>query len=250
MMNADDYVCSLTAAALASEDGREAVELAMLGIGWAAQEELPKRPRTPQATAVRIMRRDGFRLLVLLAARDPALRPAGVRRAVSAPVPVSRQLADGTDAPGDDDGLRGDRPRRFVAARCRVDCRWVEPSSGWEWAWWSELFATVIALVPREDRDPADRVFPDTGQAQLRTAIARACKAAGVPRFSPHDLRHRRISLWHHQGVPWATIGSWVGQRSLSTTADTYTHVLLDGRDLTWDELLPHLPETPGMLTR
>ena len=69
----------------------------------------------------------------------------------------------------------------FVAARCRVDCRWVEPSSGWEWAWWSELFATVIALVPREDRDPADRVFPDTGQAQLRTAIARACKAAGVP---------------------------------------------------------------------
>ena len=93
----------------------------------------------------------------------------------------------------------------------------VEPSSGWEWAWWSELFATVIALVPREDRDPADRVFPDTGQAQLRTAIARACKAAGVPRFSPHDLRHRRISLWHHRGVPWATIGSWVGQRSLGT---------------------------------
>ena len=37
MMNADDYVCSLTAAALASEDGREAVELAMLGIGWAAR---------------------------------------------------------------------------------------------------------------------------------------------------------------------------------------------------------------------
>jgi hypothetical protein len=29
----------------------------------------------------------------------------------------------------------------------------------------------------------------------LRTAIRRACTAAGVPVFSPHDLRHRRISL-------------------------------------------------------
>jgi integrase len=34
---------------------------------------------------------------------------------------------------------------------------------------------------------------------RLRTAIARACRAAGVPAFSPHGLRHRRISLLHRQ---------------------------------------------------
>jgi integrase len=48
----------------------------------------------------------------------------------------------------------------------------------------------------------------------------------------PHDLRHRRISLWHRQGETWALIGSRTGQRSLSVTADTYTHVLLDDREL------------------
>ena len=38
---------------------------------------------------------------------------------------------------------------------------------------------------------------------------------AGVPLFSPHDLRHRRISLLHLRGVPWARIGEQVGQRNL-----------------------------------
>jgi hypothetical protein len=46
------------------------------------------------------------------------------------------------------------------------------------------------------------------------------------------SLRHRRISLWHRQGETWALIGARVGQRSLSVTADTYTHVLLDDREL------------------
>jgi len=95
-----------------------------------------------------------------------------------------------------------------------------------------DLFAAVLALRPREDRDPAGRVFPDVTADRLRVAIGRACKAAGVPAFSPHDLRHRRISLWHRHGVSWAQIGQWVGQRSLSVTADTYTHVLSDDREL------------------
>ena len=96
-----------------------------------------------------------------------------------------------------------------------------------------DLFAAVIAtLPPREDR-PADRpVFPGLTQEKLRTAIVRACKASATPTWSPHDLRHRRISLWHRQGETWALIGARVGQRSLSVTADTYTHVLLDDREL------------------
>jgi len=96
-----------------------------------------------------------------------------------------------------------------------------------------ELFEAVIAtLPPREDRDPDQPVFPGATQERLRTAIVRACKASGTPTWSPHDLRHRRISLWHRQGETWALIGARVGQRSLSVTADTYTHVLLDDREL------------------
>ncbi|CAN5320132.1 hypothetical protein BH18ACT12_BH18ACT12_23710 [soil metagenome] len=47
--------------------------------------------------------------------------------------------------------------------------------------------------------------------------------------FSPHDLRHRRISLLHRQGRSWAEIARFVGQRKLSVKADVYTHVLSDG---------------------
>jgi len=54
----------------------------------------------------------------------------------------------------------------------------------------------------------------------------------GTPLFSPHDVRHRRISLRHLRGVPWVRIGEFVGQRSLKVTTDTYTHVLMYKREL------------------
>jgi integrase len=58
------------------------------------------------------------------------------------------------------------------------------------------LADAIEAKLPhRRFRDPNARLFADSGADALRTAIAKACTAAGVPDFSPHDLRHRRISL-------------------------------------------------------
>lgn len=81
-------------------------------------------------------------------------------------------------------------------------------------------------------------VFLGVTADRLRTAIARACTAAGVPAFSPHDLRHRRISLLHLGGVPWARIGEHVDQRNLAVTANTYTHVLVDESEIDYAALL------------
>jgi hypothetical protein len=78
-------------------------------------------------------------------------------------------------------------------------------------------------------------VFQGFGGDRFRTAIARACTAAGVPAFSPHDLRHRRISLEHLRDVPWARIGEVDGQRNLAVTANTYTHVLTDEAEFELD---------------
>lgn len=94
------------------------------------------------------------------------------------------------------------------------------------------VFQTVLDLVPRDDRTAARRVFQGFGGDRFRTAITRACVAAGAPAFSPHDLRHRRISLLHAGGVPWARIGEHVGQRNLAVTANTYSHVLADGTEI------------------
>jgi integrase len=95
-----------------------------------------------------------------------------------------------------------------------------------------EFFEAVTALTAREDRTPERRVFQGFGGDRFRTALTRACTAAGVPAFSPHDLRHRRISLLHLAGIPWARIGEHVGQRSLRVTAETYSHVLVDEAEL------------------
>jgi len=100
------------------------------------------------------------------------------------------------------------------------------------------LFRAVLDLVPRDDRAGPARVFLGVTADRFRTAIARACTAAGVPAFSPHDLRHRRISLLHLGGEPWARIGEHVGQRNLAVTANTYTHVLVDEREIDYAELV------------
>jgi integrase len=99
------------------------------------------------------------------------------------------------------------------------------------------LFEAVTALQAREDRDLNAPVFSGFSADRLRTAISRACKAAGIPSFSPHDLRHRRISLLHLGGVPWARIGEHVGQRNLAVTANTYSHVLADETEIDYSEV-------------
>jgi integrase len=85
---------------------------------------------------------------------------------------------------------------------------------------------------------PPAVLFQAFGGDRFRTAITRACTAAGVPAFSPHDLRHRRVSLLHLGGMPWARIGELVGHDDLITTARTYTHVISDERELEYERML------------
>lgn len=59
---------------------------------------------------------------------------------------------------------------------------------------------------------------------------------AGRPSLA--DLRHRRVTLLHLGGMPWARIGELVGHDDLMTTARTYTHVVADERELDYLALL------------
>lgn len=122
------------------------------------------------------------------------------------------------------------RARWRIATSKTGKPRWVYPPD--------VLFAAVVALVARDDRVPERPVFQGFGADRFRTAITRACTAAGVPAFSPHDLRHRRVSLLHLGGMPWARIGEFVGHDDLVTTARTYTHVVADEAELDYSSLL------------
>jgi integrase len=85
-------------------------------------------------------------------------------------------------------------------------------------ALWVELHPELVdaiaaSLGPREDRGVEARLFAESGADALRTSIAKACRALAIRLWSPHDLRHRRISLLHSQGRSWAEIAAFVGQR-------------------------------------
>jgi integrase len=87
----------------------------------------------------------------------------------------------------------------------------------------------------RDHRDDAAR-RSDTREARLRglppdvakNVMARACKAAGIAHYHPHDLQHRYASVKIHEGVPVTQVAAQLGHARKSLTLDIYSHVLLD----------------------
>jgi integrase len=75
-----------------------------------------------------------------------------------------------------------------------------------------------------DDRTAERRVFIGLTDSAVRHAMARACVASKIPHFHPHDLRHRRLSLWHGQGVPLAELAKRAGHSKASKTLDVYSH--------------------------
>jgi len=88
---------------------------------------------------------------------------------------------------------------------------------------------------PLEDRTAERRVFGGSTDT-YNQAMRRAYVSAGAPSFSPYDLRHRRISLWHGQGIPAAELAARAGHTKPTETLDTYSHVLLDPTEVTDEE--------------
>lgn len=67
--------------------------------------------------------------------------------------------------------------------------------------------------------------------------MASACRNAGVPTYSPHDLHGRFISLMLIAGLPVEMAARVAGHRRTSMTLDSYSHVVLDQRLWRLDEL-------------
>lgn len=92
------------------------------------------------------------------------------------------------------------------------------------------LMALVQEHVDERQLLPKDAVLGITDQG-LRQAMARACRKAGIPLYSPHDLRHRFASVRAMAKWPMPVIAACLGHRKPSITFDTYAHVLTEEPD-------------------
>lgn len=119
--------------------------------------------------------------------------------------------------------------RDVDTANARLRVRVGKTHAARRWVKLPEWIALEIAAAcPPDDRSPERKVFPDFTRGAARNAMARACKAAGIPHYHPHDLRHRYASVQLARGVPITEIAAQVGHSRTSLTFDTYSHVLLE----------------------
>jgi integrase len=92
----------------------------------------------------------------------------------------------------------------------------------------SWLMVEIQESCPPDDRSAERRVFPGFNRSVAGAAMRRACTAAGIAHYHPHDLRHRYASLKIAEGVPVTDLAAQLGHSKKSLTLDTYSHVLLD----------------------
>ena len=90
------------------------------------------------------------------------------------------------------------------------------------------LMDEVAAACPPDDRTRERRVFEGFTPDVAKNVMARACKAARIAHYSPHDLRHRFASVKVREGVPVTELAAHLGHARKSLTLDTYAHVLID----------------------
>jgi integrase len=112
-------------------------------------------------------------------------------------------------------GLRLRLPRSATKTRTS---RWIYLP---QW-----LMDALEDTCPLEDRVPDRRVFQGLHVSAARQAMTRACRNATIPHYSPHDLRHRRLTIWHQAGVPARELAERAGHSRASMTLDVYSHVM------------------------
>jgi integrase len=161
---------------------------------------------------------------------EPAPPPAEHMEAILAALPARFRLLfvtieQGALRLGEATGLRwadvdaaGLRLRLPRSATKRDSARWVYLP---EW-----VMDAIEETCPLEDRTPERKVFQGITEGAAYGAMTRACRNAKVPHYHPHDLRHRRITIWHQSGVPARELAERAGHARPSMSLDVYSHVM------------------------
>jgi integrase len=90
---------------------------------------------------------------------------------------------------------------------------------------------------------PTDLVFTGMRGAALRYpvfqrgALNQACERLGIPRLTPHELRHTAASLAIASGADIKVVQQMLGHKSATMTLDQYGHLFGDRLDVVADAM-------------
>ena len=99
-----------------------------------------------------------------------------------------------------------------------------------DWQLVMQLSALLKSLPADEPIFAKSSVYNSTANAVL----ARHCKRVGVPVITIHGLRHTHASLLLFAGVSIASVSKRLGHASMTTTQETYLHIIreLENQDV------------------
>ena len=93
-----------------------------------------------------------------------------------------------------------------------------------------KIFARAVKCM-RQDKpifaQKDQRVYNSTANGRLREL----CKSAGIPKISIHGLRHTHASLLIFEGVSVASVAKRLGHSNITTTQETYIHIIRELED-------------------
>ena len=105
----------------------------------------------------------------------------------------------------------------------------------------SKLSFQFLTLTKNLSKDKLifaeSRVFNSTVNNRLKAL----CKAADIPVISVHSLRHTHASLLIYAGVSIASIAKRLGHSSVTTTQETYLHIIQELENQDNEKIMNHL---------
>ena len=102
----------------------------------------------------------------------------------------------------------------------------------------SKQFSTLINSMPSDGSIfVRNRVFNSTVNHRLKSL----CKQAGIPVISIHSLRHTHASLLIFAGVSIASVAKRLGHSSVTTTQETYLHIIRELESQDSEKMMEHL---------
>lgn len=102
-----------------------------------------------------------------------------------------------------------------------------------------QLSTLTLGLPADEPIFVSRRVFNST----VNNRLVVLCKMADVPRITVHCLRHTHASLLIFAGVSIASIAKRLGHASVTTTQETYLHIIQELENQDCDKIMRHLSE-------